>query len=73
MSLVPKKLNPSKAIDRASADSGSGTVWVPSGLESSFGFAFAHDKLTLVGYDEAVQSHIFPCPLLKPIEENGRC
>ena len=26
----------------------------------------------LVGYDEAVQSHIFPSHILKPIEEIGR-
>jgi len=42
-------------------------------ISTPLGLASPMTISPLVGYDEAVQSHIFPCHILKPIEEIGRC
>ena len=46
---------------------------VGSEIRTPLGLASPMTSSPLVGYDEAVQSHIFPCHILKPIEEIGRC
>jgi hypothetical protein len=45
---------------------------VGSEIRTPLGLASPMTISPLVGYDEAVQSHIFPSHILKPIEEIGR-
>jgi hypothetical protein len=42
-------------------------------IRTPLGLASPMTISPLVGYDGRVQSIIFPCHILKPIEEIGRC